>query len=291
MLNKLIRTTRVAASSQTKLFINRHFSIQSATTSSDRQWNAIYDGKIDGGQVADDAVECLVIHPVTYPNHGSSIETSLASEALGLARSLNWAVVEGPNKQDQPQIEEQIEPDIDPELGGGRRPPKTFSVQENRKSLKRENITDGDYVYTPAGINGVYFKGGIIADLADESDEFIQANDWKNDSLAASCVIKCRSISGTTFFTKGILSDIGFYIKENEHINVLFINTTLTSMQQKKLEKRLNDMICGRDDRVRRYYLKSVQKEHDLSPTEIDSETATEVDLSRGDLDSLRNSR
>jgi 50S ribosomal subunit-associated GTPase HflX len=50
-------------------------------------------------------------------------------------------------------------------------------------------------------------------------------------------------LSGTTYFTKGKLNDIGYFIKDTEEINVIFVNTTLTSMQQKKLEKRWNDII------------------------------------------------
>jgi hypothetical protein len=44
-------------------------------------------------------------------------------------------------------------------------------------------------------------------------------------------------------------------------------------MQQKKLEKRWNDIIMNREDRVRRYNIKSVSKENEYSPTEIDSES------------------
>ena len=47
---------------------------------------------------ADDQIACLTLHPVTWPNHGAKIELSLASEALGLARSLDWDIVQGPTK-------------------------------------------------------------------------------------------------------------------------------------------------------------------------------------------------
>lgn len=90
--------------------------------------------------------------------------------------------------------------------------------------------------------------------------------------MAASCVIKCRKINGTTFFTKGKLTELGYFVKDNTEINVVFVNTTLTSMQQKKLEKRLNDVIGDREDRLRRYFLKSVDKS-EFSPTELESET------------------
>jgi hypothetical protein len=77
----------------------------------------------------------------------------------------------------------------------------------------------------------------------------------------------------TTYFSKGILKDLGHFIKENEEIDIIYVNATLTSMQQKKLEKRWNDIICGREDRIRRYFLKSVSKTNEISPTELDSES------------------
>lgn len=43
--------------------------------------------------VHDDSVMCLTLHPVTWPNFGAKIELSLASEALGLVRSLDWEIV------------------------------------------------------------------------------------------------------------------------------------------------------------------------------------------------------
>ena len=101
--------------------------------------------------------------------------------------------------------------------------------------------------------------------------------EWRSDTLAGSCVIKCRKISGTTFLTKGKLNDLGFFLKDNPAVNVVFINTTLTTMQQKKLEKRLNDIIQGKEDRVRRYMLKTVTKAQEYSPTEIDSETEADM--------------
>ena len=48
-------------------------------------------------------------------------------------------------------------------------------------------------------------------------------------------------------------------------------------MQQKKMEKRWNDILAGREERVRKYMLKSVNKSNEFSPTEIDSETEVEV--------------
>jgi len=75
----------------------------------------------------------------------------------------------------------------------------------------------------------------------DEQDD--DEEEWKSDTLAGSCVIRCRRLSGTTYFTKGKLNDIGHFIKDNEDVNVVYVNTILTSRQQKKLEKRFNDII------------------------------------------------
>ena len=50
------------------------------------------------GGLEDYEVTCLTLHPVCYPNHGPAIELSLASEALGLVRSLDWEIVQGPTK-------------------------------------------------------------------------------------------------------------------------------------------------------------------------------------------------
>jgi hypothetical protein len=50
------------------------------------------------GGLDDYEVTCLTLHPVCYPNHGPAVELSLASEALGLVRSLDWEIVQGPTK-------------------------------------------------------------------------------------------------------------------------------------------------------------------------------------------------
>lgn len=97
---------------------------------------------------------------------------------------------------------------------------------------KKENIKDGDYVYAPDNLmEGVYFRGGIIIDFKQEDrleKEFCE--EWRDDSIANSSVIKLRKISGTTFLTKGILQDIGMHLKQNPEINVVFINSTMTSL-------------------------------------------------------------
>ena len=42
----------------------------------------------------------MMLHPVTYPNHGAVIELSLANEALGLVSSLDWQIEPGPNRHE-----------------------------------------------------------------------------------------------------------------------------------------------------------------------------------------------
>ena len=48
----------------------------------------------------DNSVTCMMLHPVSYPNHGAEIELSLASEALGLVSSLDWEIECGPNRHE-----------------------------------------------------------------------------------------------------------------------------------------------------------------------------------------------
>ena len=97
----------------------------------------------------------------------------------------------------------------------------------------------------------------MIPDILEDWDKgekkrvFGEDDGWRNESLASSCIIKCRKVSSTTFFTKGILNEIGYAIRDNPELNVVYVNATLTSMQLKKLEKRWNDIINENDDRLK----------------------------------------
>ena len=44
---------------------------------------------------------CMILHPITYPNHGPEMEQYFAEEAVGLAKCLALNIVKGPfwNKQ------------------------------------------------------------------------------------------------------------------------------------------------------------------------------------------------
>lgn len=117
----------------------------------------------------------------------------------------------------------------------------------------------------------------------DENDgSYDMFDEWKNEllreSVAKSSLIKVRKIHSTTFFTKGKLNDLGYFLKDNKDINVVYINAQLTSLQQKKLEKRWNDIILTREDRLRKYYLKSAQKDK-FNPTDVDSDSSNMSDI------------
>jgi hypothetical protein len=60
-------------------------------------------------------------------------------------------------------------------------------------------------------------------------------DEWKNEllreSVAKASLIKCRKIHSSTFFTKGKLNDLGYFLKDNKRINVVFVNAQLTGLQ------------------------------------------------------------
>eukprot|EP00354_Favella_ehrenbergii_P011231 CAMPEP_0170456070 /NCGR_PEP_ID=MMETSP0123-20130129/3829_1 /TAXON_ID=182087 /ORGANISM="Favella ehrenbergii, Strain Fehren 1" /LENGTH=196 /DNA_ID=CAMNT_0010719429 /DNA_START=365 /DNA_END=955 /DNA_ORIENTATION=+ len=166
---------------------------------------------------------------------------------------------------------------LQPPTPGGRSKPYLFDQKEAVAQKEEEGIKDGDYVYS-VGWQGVYWKGGLIVDMDEEWDkeakEKVYGPDegWRNESIAGSCIVKCRKVSGTTYFSKGVLHELGMFIKERSDVNVVYVNTTLTSMQQKKLEKRWNDILSENDDRMRQYFLKSANK-GEYSPTEMETDT------------------
>lgn len=59
-------------------------------------------------------------------------------------------------------------------------------------------------------------------------------DEWKNillrESVAKSSLIKVRKVHSSTYFTKGKLNELGYFLKDNSEINVVFINATLTSL-------------------------------------------------------------
>ena len=67
-------------------------------------------------------------------------------------------------------------------------------------------------MYTPA-FQGVHLKGGLVIDLSNEQDG-LESFSEMSESEAAACMVKCRNVMSTTYFSKGILQDLGYYIKE-----------------------------------------------------------------------------
>lgn len=77
-------------------------------------------------------------------------------------------------------------------------------------------------------------RGGLILELDENPDDEL-FDEWKNEyireSVARSSIIKVRKIHSGTYFTKGKLNEIGYFLKENSDINVVFVNSTLTPLQ------------------------------------------------------------
>ncbi len=67
-----------------------------------------------------------------------------------------------------------------------------------------------------------------------QDDSYDMYDEWQNvllrESVAKSSLIKVRKIHPTTYFTKGKLNDLGFFLKEHKGINVVYVNATLTAM-------------------------------------------------------------
>ena len=69
----------------------------------------------DINSVLDGEINCLMLHPISWPNHGPNIELYLAEEAIGLVASLSWKVVKGPKWEGD--ISEEYSTDEESEMG------------------------------------------------------------------------------------------------------------------------------------------------------------------------------
>jgi len=193
-----------------------------------------------------------------------------AEEAIGLAKTLSWDIVKGPFWSPDDAVEDPKDENYS----------RIMHKEDIEKQFKEQNIMDGDYVYTPC-FQGVYWKGGVIVDaFASSEEEEDLYDEWhdklKRESLAKNSLIKVKAISGSTFFTKGKLLEIGEYIKDTKP-DIVFMDTLLTPLQQNKLEKRWNEILMGKEDKVRRYMIKAYTKEAG-EPTDLDTTTATGTD-------------
>ena len=108
------------------------------------------------------------------------------------------------HEEKEEEADDEVKNDMD---DGERRPVKVVNKNETIVQHRKERIQDGDYVYAPGGLmEGVYFRGGIIIDFKQEDKIESEFNEeWRDDSIANSSVIKLRKIAGTTYFGKGIL--------------------------------------------------------------------------------------
>lgn len=110
-------------------------------------------------------------------SHGPHIELYLAEEAIGLVKSLNWNVIKGPlwqvdNSDGAPKLEH---PDDNLEFDesegyskffdeadvkqGYKSKQRNFRVshRKNYQNMVKENIKDGDFIYAPNDLKGVYY--------------------------------------------------------------------------------------------------------------------------------------
>ena len=78
-------------------------------------------------------------------------------------------------------------------------------------------------------------NGGLILEFDEEGNEDTVFDEWKNpalrESIAISSIVKIRKIHSGTYFQKGKLNELGYFLKENPDINVVYINSTLTGLQ------------------------------------------------------------
>ena len=60
----------------------------------------------------DSQITCLMLHPVSWPNHGPHKELYLAEEGIGLVRSLDWEVAKGPLWKDKENEDQEIDKEL-----------------------------------------------------------------------------------------------------------------------------------------------------------------------------------
>ena len=131
---------------------------------------------------------------------GPELELFYAEEAIGLAKTLSWDIIKGP-------FWDKLSPDINYEkMSKDKTKPKEenytklMGTREIEEEFNKENIVDGDYVYTPC-FQGVYWRGGVIIDPEATSEEEEDLYDeWhdkiRRESFAKNSLVKMKSIAG-----------------------------------------------------------------------------------------------
>jgi predicted RNA-binding protein YlxR (DUF448 family) len=68
----------------------------------------------------------------------------------------------------------------------------------------------------------------VILEFDEEENDNVN-DEWKNvtlrESIAKNSLVRVRKIHSGTFLTKGKMNEIGYYIKEKENIDVIYINS------------------------------------------------------------------
>ncbi|CAD8101602.1 unnamed protein product [Paramecium primaurelia] len=155
-------------------------------------------------QLNSQPVNCMVLHPVLYPNKGPELELYMAEEAIGLSKSLSWTLEQGPFWKDEyTQDIRRSQGKID---------------EEDKDNQSQEQNQQKDF----------------------QINEDDLGHEWRNkiirNSIAKSSLVKVPRIHSTTFFTKGKLAMLGQHI-QSKRINAVFINHELTPLQTRNLEK------------------------------------------------------
>ncbi|OMJ81041.1 hypothetical protein SteCoe_18606 [Stentor coeruleus] len=187
---------------------------------------------------------CLVMHPLLRIHRGFKGELCMAEEAIGLVKSLSWTVEMGPNflnplKENQPEVMNPLSllPDND------------HPINPIASSIENENLKTPDQVYLSDSVKESYnIKTQTLSINQDNSDSSSddEGNEWTNPELrhniAASSMIRIRKPSSYLFFGTGKISELTAYIIQS-HITILYINTILTPLQQRNIEKEINKQL------------------------------------------------
>ncbi|OMJ71417.1 hypothetical protein SteCoe_30379 [Stentor coeruleus] len=197
---------------------------------------------------------CLVMHPVLRIHRGFKGELCMAEEAIGLAKSLSWTVEMGPNFLN-PFKNEQTEAESEAVSSTALLPYKGRHIGPNNISIEGEHLKNWDRVEVAGtGMEGYYYNGTLVLDLDEEfsdSSSDDEGNEWTNPELrhniAASSMIRIRRPTSHLFFGSGKVTykqiqEISSYIIQ-QHITTLYINTIITPLQQRNIEKEINKLL------------------------------------------------
>lgn len=170
----------------------------------------------------------------------------MAEEAIGLAKSLGWSVAWGvkdtQHEAESPQelLEHQLKE------AKGRR-----LTHKPGYTIDGEKLYEGDTVYVD-DVKGTYTRNGFKITI-EESDSDFEFDEWTDEALreriAMTCIQKVRKISPSHFFGKGKVQEIGQCIEE-QHATIVFVNGSISPVQQRNLEETWNKLIASSGRKV-----------------------------------------